>query len=189
MAGERKYRYMPSPKLHARWTDARCECGAAGPNLDGAHFEGLDVRQAVCLDCLEAGKVARDLDDRREVLKAALKAKNKAWGAAKINAVADERTAELARTPPVPWLRKNEWPVCCDDFAVYRGEWARREWRRAAKDGDGQAAIARTLGGDADRAAELWKDLPEEPAESARAAAFVFQCAACKKVHLVEQRR
>jgi uncharacterized protein CbrC (UPF0167 family) len=195
-ASEPQFRYMPGARVLARWIDAPCACGAAGPNLDGAYFEGEGVLRAVCLRCLAAGKIERDLAGLRDELRARLKARNPAWGAARVTRTADERAAELARTPPVPWLGKNEWPICCDDFAVYRGEWAKREWERAAKDGDGQAALARVLG-DADRAATVYKDLAPDAGGAAgpggrpdaRVATFVFFCPTCKKLTVIVQER
>jgi uncharacterized protein CbrC (UPF0167 family) len=182
-----QFRLMPATRAHARFTDAACRCGAAGPNLDGAFFEGDDVRP-VCLRCLAEGKIPRDLVAPRDALRAHLKERQRAWSAAKLDRIADEKTAELAKTPPVPWLRENAWPVCCEDFAVYRGEWAQRDWAQAARDGNGQAALGRVLG-DAGRAAELWKDLPAEVGEAARHAAFVFFCPTCKKLAVVAQAR
>lgn len=180
---------MPAAKSQARWTSAACRCGAAGPNLDGAFFEGDEVRQAVCLRCLEEGKVSRDLSRPRAALRDHLKARQRAWSATKVDRIADEKMAALAKTPPVPWLRENAWPVCCEDFEVYRGEWAKRDWNGVAKDGNGQAALGRVIGGDADRAADLWKDLPLEAGEKALRALFVFFCPGCKKLEVVAQDR
>src|SRR5437016_5770914 len=110
-----QFRLMPAAKAHARWTAAACRCGAAGPNLDGAFFEGQDGRQPACLKCLEEGKVARDLAGPRAALREHLKARQRAWSAAKLDRMTDEKLAALAKTPPAPWLRDNAWPVCCED--------------------------------------------------------------------------
>jgi len=37
-----------------------------------------------------------------------------------IREMATAKVDELERTPPVPWLTQNEWPVANGDFAEYR---------------------------------------------------------------------
>jgi uncharacterized protein UPF0167 len=44
------------------------------------------------------------------------------WSEQQRSRYVSERVNELARTPPVPWLQNNEWPVCGDDFAEYNDE-------------------------------------------------------------------
>lgn len=34
-----------------------------------------------------------------------------------------KKVGELSITPPVAWVQSNEWPVCCDDYMKYIGEW------------------------------------------------------------------
>ena len=40
--------------------------------------------------------------------------------ASEIGEIAAAEIGELERTPPVPWLTQNEWPVAHGDFAQYQ---------------------------------------------------------------------
>ena len=39
-----------------------------------------------------------------------------------------KKVGELSITPPVAWVQSNEWPVCCDDYMKYIGEWEKTDF-------------------------------------------------------------
>lgn len=45
----------------------------------------------------------------------------------------------LLATPLVLTWQEWPWPVCCDRFMAYVGEWSRKDFMAAAPDGDGLA--------------------------------------------------
>ena len=40
----------------------------------------------------------------------------------------NEKVTELSFCPPVPWIQNNDWPVCCDDYMKYIGEWEKTDF-------------------------------------------------------------
>ena len=45
-----------------------------------------------------------------------------------VECLAQSKTSELSITPPVAWVQSNEWPVCCDDYMKYIGEWEKTDF-------------------------------------------------------------
>lgn len=116
-----EFKYFTLPKEEAEYTDIPCECcGTTDYCLDGQYFgDGFKVK-SVCVFCLKEGKKRVLVPDNiqmkllkhlRELYPDKPEAELKKEALAKID--------ELERTPPVPWLTKNEWPVANGDFARY----------------------------------------------------------------------
>ncbi|MCM1118874.1 MAG: CbrC family protein [bacterium] len=64
------------------------------------------------------------------------------------NRIMNNRTAktdELRYTPPVPWVQYNDWPVCCDDFMQYMGEWQQKDFIAHSLDGNGVKLLEQLL--------------------------------------------
>jgi hypothetical protein len=117
-----EFKYFTLPKEEAIYTDIPCECcGTTDYCLDGRYFgDGARVK-SVCVFCLKEGKKRVLVPDNiqmkllkhlRELYPDKPEAELKKEALAKID--------ELERTPPVPWLTKNEWPVTNGDFASYK---------------------------------------------------------------------
>ena len=85
---------------------------------------------------------------------------------------------QLSRTPPVPWIQQNFWPVHHGDFCRYIGEWQQDQFRDAAPDGDGLKYLLQVIRvpvgiGDP---YELWDALRTE-----FTTVFMFECLICSK--------
>ena len=79
--------------------------------------------------------------------------------------------------PPVPWIQNNDWPVCCDDYMTYIGEWDREDFIKNSTYDDGLSLLKELLIDELKNNVEsyeaLWADLGYETA------AFVFKCSKC----------
>jgi hypothetical protein len=84
------------------------------------------ARAPICADCLAQGRGQVNVPDwvKRD-LAHAVASVHPAWSLRERESLVAGRLEALAHTPPVPWLQNNEWPVCGDDFAVYKGELTR----------------------------------------------------------------
>ena len=47
--------------------------------------------------------------------------------------------------PPVPWIQNSDWPVCCDDYMTYIGEWEREDFIKNSTNGDGLSLLKELL--------------------------------------------
>ena len=166
----KNYKYFCDVLKNAYFTDTSCQfCGSKENCLDGAFFP-QDNLESICLDCFDKNKAHVDIP---EYIK---------------ERVVNDRASksnELRHTPPVPWIQSNDWPVCCDDYMVYIGEWEQDEFNSYAKDGDGQKALMELLSKDlvdrVDSFEVLFDDLGYETA------AFVFKCSKCGRITVICQ--
>ena len=89
----------------------------------------------------------------------------------------NEKVTELSFCPPVPWIQNNDWPVCCDDYMTYIGEWEREDFIKNSTNGDGLSLLKELLIDELKNNVEsyeaLWTGLGYETA------AFVFKCSKC----------
>ena len=89
----------------------------------------------------------------------------------------NEKVTELSFCPPVPWIQNNDWPVCCDDYMTYIGEWEREDFIKNSTTGDGLSLLKELLIDELKNNVEsyeaLWADVGYETA------AFVFKCSKC----------
>jgi len=92
---------------------------------------------------------------------------------------------QLSFCPPVPWIQNNDWPVCCDDFMIYIGEWEQEDFTAHSTNGDGLSLLKELLIDELKDNVEsydaLWEDLGYETA------AFAFKCPKCGKIVVVCQ--
>ena len=116
-----EFKYYALPKNEAEYTDIPCECcGTTDYCLDGRYF-GNGVRvKSVCVFCLKEGKKRVVVPDNIQMkLLKHLQDLHPDKPEAELKKEALAKIDELERTPPVPWLTKNEWPVANGDFARY----------------------------------------------------------------------
>jgi len=122
LGGAPEFKYFGYPKDEARYVRIPCQCcGGTDYCLDGRYFgQGKRVKSA-CAFCLAEGKcrvaVPEDikiklLNHLRQVYPDKPESEIRETSIAKVD--------ELERTPPVPWLTQNEWPVANGDFTEYR---------------------------------------------------------------------
>ena len=82
-------------------------------------------------------------------------------------------------------MQSNDWPVCCDDYMVYIGEWEQEDFNSYSKTESGKDALAKLLAPEILERVEnldvLWDDL------SYGTAAFAFQCPQCGKTVIICQ--
>jgi uncharacterized protein CbrC (UPF0167 family) len=117
-----EFKYFTLPKEKATYVDIPCECcGTAGYCLDGQYFgEGAKVK-SVCVFCLKEGKKRVLVPDSIQMkLLTHLQELYPDKPDVELKKEALAKIDELERTPPVPWLTKNEWPVGNGDFTRYK---------------------------------------------------------------------
>lgn len=174
------FKYSPYWRKVAPWRDD-CDCPEDDPCIEGIFFDDPDVDEGVCLSELLSGRVKVSIPNYlRQHLIQSLQASGKKTSEEYLDAAIDE----LSRTPPVPWIQHNEWPVCCGDFCQYLGElrklpeeiepiveattlWEVTEETSRQKFTDAQS---------------LWKCI-----NSDWCSGFLFECAVCKKRVVVIQ--
>lgn len=165
------YKYFENVKKNGYFTDAPCRfCGKTEYCLDGVFFEQDDDVESICLDCFDKRIVGVYIPEYIQT---------------RVTKNREQKVNELQFCPPVPWIQSNDWPVCCDDFMVYIGEWGQDEFCEYAKDGDGLAALKELLVDElkscVDSYEVLWDDLGDGTA------AFAFRCPYCGKTVVVCQ--
>lgn len=122
-----KFKYFPDFPAGADLTsDPYSYCGRA-PALPAIRLGfGTGANGSICADCLAKGMATVNVPSwvQRD-LESGVDRTHPDWSEQQRSRYVSERVNELARTPPVPWLQNNEWPVCGDDFAEYNDEVAR----------------------------------------------------------------
>lgn len=159
------YKYFDNVKKNGYFTESPCQfCGTTKNCLDGVFFESSDDISSICLECFDKKKIHVSIP---EYIKNRIKNNR------------DQKVNELQFCPPVPWIQNNDWPVCCDDFMVFIGEWEQEEFCSHSTDGDGLSLLKELLADELKNIVEsydaLWADLGYETA------AFVFMCPNCGK--------
>lgn len=165
------YKYFENAKKNGYFTEIPCQfCGATEHCLDGVFFQRHDDLISICLNCFDKKQIRVNIPS---------------YLANQVSADRDQKVSDLSFCPPVPWIQNNDWPVCCDDFMVYIGEWEQEDFCNHSTDGDGLALLKELLIDELKNQVEsyeaLWDDLGYETA------AFVFKCPNCGKVVVVCQ--
>ena len=166
----KNYRYFENTEENAYFTETPCQfCGSSQFCLDGVFFDRPDIT-SICLYCFDKKQVNVEVP---EYIKARVKTD------------ADRKFESLQFTPPVPWIQSNDWPVCCDDYMVYIGEWEQEDFNSYSKRESGKDALAKLLAPEILKRVEnldvLWEDL------GYGTAAFAFRCPQCGKTVIICQ--
>lgn len=137
------FRYFPGYAAENIEGESEERCAFCGANriLTGAVEAPSGELTEACLTCFLAGKAVAGEPDTVGDLAKNVAAAHPDWTPDECATYIAERRTELSRTPPVPWIQENEWPVCGDDFAVYLGEWTQE--RLIAETGSEAAARAK----------------------------------------------
>lgn len=164
------FRYFSNAAANAAFTDQPCQfCSSVKECLEGVYFDSPDIR-SVCFECLKRKKASVPIPP---------------YVKKQISQNEPEKTALLMQTPPVPWVQYNDWPVCCDDYMRYIGEWTREDFQKEAADGDGIGLLRMILRGDqlsrTDDFEALWDSIGDDTV------VFVFRCLICGKLTAVCQ--
>ncbi|MCR5738165.1 MAG: CbrC family protein [Eubacterium sp.] len=166
----KEYKYFENVKRNAYFCEIPCQfCGGKSDCLDGVFFEKDEV-ESICLSCFEQKKARVYIPDYIQN-----KIKNKRT----------DKTEELFLTPPVPWIQYNEWPVCCDDYMKYLGEWDKEAFEKYFSDNDNIESMKNILSNDMMERIENFEVLLDDLGNGT--AAFVFKCNHCDKVNVVFQ--
>lgn len=162
-----KFKYFEDPFKDAEFIDEEeCQsCGSRKHCLEGEYFDFEEEVISVCLDCLMEGKLRVNIPDY---------IKDRVTGKEK-----EEKVSELEKTPPIPWIQYNDWPVCCNDFAKYLGEWNREDFNNQSEDGNGLSYLLsildQSMKGVIVDSQIFWEDIGNYTA------IFVFECLCCSK--------
>ncbi|AZK48807.1 CbrC family protein [Paenibacillus lentus] len=89
------------------------------------------------------------------------------------------------KTPSVPWIQYNDWPICCNDYAKYLGEWKREYLEKQSDDGNGLNYLLSILEqlskGKIENVDAFWEDIGHYTA------IYVFECLDCSKRNAIPQ--
>ena len=165
-----KYKYFNNVKRDAAFSENPCQfCGSTQDCLEGVFFGRLDI-ESVCLECFAEKRAYVEIP-------AYVQRRVKVNSSRKIN--------DLMFTPPIPWVQHNDWPVCCDDFMQYIGEWEQEEFDGFSNDKKGivllEELLAEVTRSRVDDITVLWDDLGYDTV------AYVFKCPQCGKMLVVCQ--
>ena len=164
------YKYFKNVEKNAYFTEVPCQfCGSKHLCLDGVFFEKENIT-SICLDCFNKKRVKVSVPDYIQ---------------ARVIDNRDEKVNELQCNPPVPWIQSNDWPVCCDDYMVYIGEWEQDDFTSYSKNESGKDVLKKLISPEllnkVDSFDALWDDL------GYGTATFAFQCKHCGKIVIVCQ--
>lgn len=180
------FRYYKHPEVNAMMTQVECQsCGTDKFCLEGEYFDRGNSVVSVCLNCLARGKITVNIQDFLiNRIKNHL-AENCTDCQGSIIEQVKVCVDELSRTPPVPWIQYNDWPVCCNDFCMYLGEWSQKEIVERSKDVDPEAYLMSILNPfckeQIDDFNSFWDDIGNGTA------IFAFKCVECSKIIAVSQ--
>lgn len=181
------FRYFPEYEKWAAFTDENCPCPDDLPCLEAVYFDDPDIEEPVCLDQLINGRVKVDIPEYlQKQLIDSIREKHHNWDDQQVTNSAGQILEALSRTPPVPWIQHNVWPVCCADFCYYLGEWSQEDLATTSPDGDGSAFLWAILEepyrSRRDGPQGLWEELI-----SGWTTIYVFRCFECNKLIAVDQ--
>ena len=181
-----QFKYYNHPEVNAILTQVKCQsCDSEEYCLEGEYFDLGGSVESVCLSCLSKGKITVNIPNfiRNRI-------KNHLTGNGTASDESSQERAhqlidELSKNPPVPWIQYNDWPVCCDDFCRYLGEWDRSTVVEKAQNKNPQDYLMSILEEFSkekiDNFDSFWNDIGNETA------IFVFECIKCSKIIAVCQ--
>ena len=187
MQKPRVFKYFPEYDKWAKFSDEECHCQGELPCLDPIFFENPNLNDPVCLDLLADGRVQVEIPDwlQKQLLASIVKT-HPNWEDYQVKHFATLLVDELSRTPPVPWIQHNAWPVCCGDFCCYLGEWNQDRFIEVSPDGNGSAFLWAILEDShrnrRDDPYQLWQEIKSE-----WTTIYVFKCFTCDKFIAVDQ--
>lgn len=181
------YEYYRDVLKNAKFTKEKCQiCSSEENCLEGIYFEQGSQLKSVCLNCLNEGKIKVDIPTYlRDKLYESIKNNDINKDKKAIELKANKLIEKLEKTPPVPWIQSNDWPVCCGDFLKFIGEWEQENFNEKAENGIGKEKFEALLDENTrkkiDNIDMVWEDLESETV------AFVFRCNHCNKYIVVCQ--
>lgn len=184
---KKEFKYFPEYEKWARFADRQNLRPDDSPCLEGVYFENPDIEEPVCLDLLVNGQVKVEIPNylHKQLLNS-IRKKHSGWDENRVMNFAAQILDALSRTPPIPWIQHNAWPVCCGDFCCYLGEWSDEQLTKSSPDGDGGAYLWTILEDShrsrRDNPYHLWQEVM-----SGWTTIYMFQCFECNKLIAVDQ--
>lgn len=186
------FRYFNDPYAFSSYLEepSACPiCERVVPGFEGP-FKGEDRLSFVCVECLDAGKLAEkgvetnegDATRLREQIRSALSA---ATPAEEIERTLQAKTLELTlRTPRLLSWKDILWPAHCGDYCRFLKEAGKTDYRRFAAGKDPKAFFLSTIRDIEDADEEyLWEgmrsDSPRDASNPYSLAFYLFQCGGC----------
>jgi uncharacterized protein CbrC (UPF0167 family) len=181
------FKYFPEYRKWARFISEDCQCLHTEPCLDYLCFDDPDIKSPVCLSDLVEGRIrvsipASVVNDLKGSVKGFYSNQSEEQIETRVNRSVDE----LSRTPPIPWIQGNDWPVCCGDFGQYLGEWDQSQFDAEAANANGKEFLWSIL--------SEWCQLRRSSIEDIWTemgahwtTIFVFRCLNCDRLIAVDQ--
>jgi uncharacterized protein CbrC (UPF0167 family) len=184
---EYKFKYFHDYQKWARFVEDDCDCPDQGRCLNGMYFGDPKVGISVCLLDLIDGRVKVDVPKHIiKTLEASIRNEFPEWDDIQMHRDVLSKVEELSRTPPVPWLQQNMWPISEGDFCEYLGEWTTEEFEIEGQEFSGQQWLWKML---PDRRKKYWDSESEvwNHLKSHLIIAFVFRSLKSKRYILIDQ--
>lgn len=147
------YKYFKYPARYAVFTEAAQPCDICKKEevcLDATSFFGEKEIEAVCENCLRAGRLKEigscTIDADVEILVSQLQTLHPDWAWEDILKDAKIKTDELEIcTPPVVSWQDWKYPAADGDYCQFIGFAGKSDFEKLAPNGDGKAFFASTL--------------------------------------------
>lgn len=165
-----RYKYYENVKRDAAFTEAPCQyCSSTKDCLEGIFFARFDIK-SICLECFMAKRAPVEIPSYIQE---------------RVKSNCLNKIDELRFTPPIPWVQHNDWPVCCDDYMKYIGEWEQEDFDNFSAEKKGITLLEELLDdrtrSRVDDISVLWDDI------GCDTVAYVFKCQTCGKMLVVCQ--
>lgn len=180
------FKYYEKPEVNAITTQTKCQyCNSDENCLEGEYFDCGSSVFSVCINCLSKGEITVCIPDFINSRIKKQLSENGIGSEELILKKANQLIAELGKNPPVPWIQYNDWPVCCNDFMRYKGEWDQFEITQKAQDISIREYLLSILDSFSKNKINnfdlFWDDI------GYGTSLFVFECINCSKIVAVSQ--
>jgi hypothetical protein len=140
-------KYFVDFKKNAVFSNEQCDiCGSNDNCLEAEYFDNDEDFRSICLKCLLSGKQLVNIPSYlKNKLIENIKQVDKRISDKIINEKVENILDELSKTPPVPWVQFNNWPVYNGDFMKYIGEWNKEDFIKNSSDKNGKNYILSLL--------------------------------------------
>lgn len=176
------FKYFKNPEKNAVLAKTNCQsCDTSENCLEGEYFDQGGNIDSVCFDCLSKGKITVNIPDyiRNRIINH-LNEMDIESKESSNEEKAKNLVDELSKTPPVPWIQYNDWPVCCNDFERYIGEWDKLDIIKNAPDENTRDYLMSILDNFSKEKIKdydlFWDDIGNGTV------IFVFECVHCSKI-------
>jgi uncharacterized protein CbrC (UPF0167 family) len=181
------FRYFPDWESKAAISKEECNCTDDLPCLEPIFFEDPDIETPVCVVDLSRGDVRVAIPDHLiETLDVSIRKYFPDLELTARTMKVKQLVDVLSRTPPVPWIQHNAWPVSMGDFCRYIGEWDQHEFDVHSQNKEGKSFLWSILEEYCRNRRQSVESLWDEM-EVGKSTVYVFECLTSGRLIAVDQ--